>query len=145
MAVAGITLAVFLHNSPHAGTTAGVRSTTSIAQQSAAQSQQPNATQKVLFSSTPYYPYAYLISTPNLSSGAKAALSGFRLADAQNANGTTTYTITLASSGASQIVTLDKGYSLYIIETSYGDDGIGSDYSLADDGFVVVNQSGYLS
>jgi hypothetical protein len=51
----------------------------------------------------------------------------------------------LVSSGASQVVTLDKGYSLYIIETSYGDDGIGSDYSLADDGFVVVNQSGYLS
>ncbi len=145
IAVAGVTFVVFLHNPAHAGAATGARVTTSIIQQSAAQSQQPNATQKVLFSSTPYYPYAYLISTPNLSSGAKAALSGFKLSNSQNANGTSTYTITLASSGASQVVTLGNGYSLYVIETSYGDDGIGGDYSLADDGFVVVNQSGYLS
>jgi hypothetical protein len=115
-----------------------------IPQQSAAQSQQSNSSQKILFSSTPYYNYAYLISTANISNGAKAALSGFNLSETKLSNGTSEYKITLSATGASQVLYLKKGYNLYMIEASYGDDGLGNEYSISDDGFVVVNQSGYL-
>ena len=51
----------------------------------------------------------------------------------------------LEGSGQSQSITLKPNYKLYIIETTFGDDGFHFDSSLGDDGFVIVNQNGYIA
>ncbi len=98
----------------------------------------------VFFSSTPYYPYAYQIFPGNMSQQARAAMSGFALRAAALPNGSTNVTISLMSTSQNQSIVLGQGYSLYIIETTFGDDGYNAEYSLGDDGFIVVNQSGYV-
>ncbi len=98
----------------------------------------------ILFANTQYAPFAYLVSSGTLSSGAQAALSGFNLSRAQYNNGTVKMTITLTANGGSQIVTLKPGYKLYIIEASFGDDSFGGESNLGDDGFVEVSPNGYI-
>ncbi len=98
----------------------------------------------VLFSSTPYLQYAYLISGGNLSQEAKAALTGFNMTSDFLSNGTEEIRIAIQGSGQNQTIMLDPGYKLYIIETTFSDDSYGFDASLGDDGLVMVNQTGYV-
>lgn len=104
----------------------------------------PSNTTGPLFSSTPYARFAYLISNSTLSSQAQAALSGFNLTRTQYSNGTVGIGITLISSGSKQLVSLNPGYNLYIIETSFGDDSFGGESNLGDDGLVEVSPNGYI-
>ena len=104
---------------------------------------------RVLFSTSPEYSYAYLISTPTLSSNAKAALDGFKLTIKQNADGTTTYTLNASKQGypnSNQEYTLKKGEKLYFLERSMKDDNTTSDedYYLADDTGIIVDSNGYV-
>ncbi|MDE1768230.1 MAG: hypothetical protein KGH67_02015 [Candidatus Micrarchaeota archaeon] len=97
-----------------------------------------------LFASSPYAQYAYLISNDTLSQQAHAALAGFNLSNTKLANGTRKITIALQGTSQNQMLMLRPGYKLYIIETTFGDDGYGFDSSLGDDGFVLVNNTGYI-
>ena len=59
------------------------------------------------------------------------------------ANGTARVTVILKATGQNQTITLNKGYKLYLAKTTFDGDSYGSDYSLGDDVFVIVNQMGY--
>lgn len=101
-------------------------------------------TSKVLFSTSQYAQYSYLISTDNLSQQAKAALSGYNLSTSILANGSRSITISLVGTSANQTIILKPGYKLYIVETTFGDDSFGRDSNLGDDGFLLVDPNGYI-
>lgn len=105
-----------------------------------------NATvqQKILFSSTQYAPYSYLIYPGVISQQAKAALAGFNLSTSILKNGSINVTITIKNISQKQSMIIKSGDNLYIVETTFGDDGYNNDYSLGDDGFIIVNSSGYV-
>lgn len=98
----------------------------------------------VLFNSTQYARYAYLISSPTLSQQAKSALAGFNLTRTQLANNTVVIGLTPTGSNQVQDINVLPGEKLYFIETTFGDDGFGYDSSLGDDGVVLVNQMGMV-
>lgn len=106
---------------------------------------QPNSSQSApLFSSEPYYSSSYLIAPGNLSQQSRTALDGYNMVVDRLANGYENITLSVGGTKASGVLALSPGSKLYIVETSFGDDGPGYDGSLADDGFVVVNQNGYV-
>jgi hypothetical protein len=94
-----------------------------------------------LFSSESYYPYSYLIAPGNLSQQSKSALDGYTMTVSQTPAGEN---VTISLSGRSVVTSLVNGEKLYIVETSFGDDAPGFEGSTADDGFVVVDQNGYV-
>jgi len=137
VAIAVIGIAVFLTG----GGTRGTPSTTYI--NSTAQAASNSSA--ILFANTQYSPFAYLISSATLSSQAQAAISGFSLSRSSSQNRTTTLTLTYLADGSKQVISLKPQYKLYFIETSFGDDGFGSESSLGDDGVVMVDPSGYVA
>ena len=146
-AVAGLLVVTGLaaiYYSSHNGTAGSAPLATSQATSAAPTAYSRPNSSATLFSSTPYYPYSYLISSQPLSQQAKSALSGFNMTTNLLANGTSKVTIMLKGTTQSETIMLKTGYSLYIIEATLGDDGYSFDASLGDDGFVVVNQSGYV-
>ena len=104
----------------------------------------PNSS-KTLFASTQYAPYAYVVYPNPISQQAQAALAGFNLTTATLQNGSVGVTLTITGTNQHQSLTLKPNYRLYIIETTFGDDGFHFDSSFGDDGFVVVDQNGYLA
>jgi hypothetical protein len=94
-----------------------------------------------LFSSEPYYGYSYLIAPGSLSPQATAALDGYAMAVKNSTSGEN---VTISYSGRSASANLQSGEKLYIVETSFGDDAPGYEGSPADDGFVVIDASGYV-
>lgn len=100
---------------------------------------------QTLFSSTPYYKFAHLISTSNLSSAAKVALTGFKMSSTKNSNGSVSYV--LARSGYPNLTyTVEPGDKLYMIDVYPTDDHTvtDTDYVPKDDTAVVVNAQGYV-
>ncbi len=110
---------------------------------SGAASQQSNNT-GTLFSSEPYYGYSYLIAPGSVSQQAKIALDGYNMTSSQQANGTESVTLKVVGTNRNVTGTLSAGEKLYIVETSFGDDGPNYEGSFGDDGFVVVSQGGYV-
>ncbi len=100
---------------------------------------------KVLFANTQYAPYSYQVYPGPLSQQAQAALSGFSMKNTTLQNSSVIVTLTVVGSGQQQTVVLQPGYKLYIVEATFGDDSFRSDYSLGDDGFVVVDPNGYVA
>lgn len=97
-----------------------------------------------LFSATKYWSYAYLISgnaTPPASG--RAATSDFHLADSALGNGSVEYTMTFSSTGAAYNVTVGPGEKLYYIDMTLADDSNNYESFPGDDGYAVVNASGY--
>lgn len=137
VAVGGILFAAFGHGGVGQMAASGGGSTTAAQSGSAG-----NSTQ--LFANSQYAPYAYLISQPPLSQQTNAALAGFKVSSIQLANGSTQMTLSVNGSNANQTVTLGKGYKMYFIETTFGDDTFGHESSLGDDGYIVVNPAGYV-
>lgn len=99
----------------------------------------------VLFSQSQYFSYSYLVSSANLSQQAKSALAGYNLTRTPLGNGSVNITISQAGSSNGQRVTLQPGYKMYIVETSFGDDSFGKDFSYSDDGFLIVDPNGYIA
>jgi hypothetical protein len=100
---------------------------------------------QVKLADTPYANSAYLISSDTLSPEAQQAISGFSINKQTNSDGTTTINlIALNPEYQNQSYTLQSGQSLYFIETSWGDDGNGSETFLGDDHAVVVDSNGYI-
>ena len=99
----------------------------------------------VKFSDLPVSSASVQIAPGPLSDAAKAALSGFTMSSAQQSDGSLLVTLTETQRGASNQVTLKPGQTLYFIETSYGDDPLpNGETSLGDDGYMVVDQNGYV-
>lgn len=99
----------------------------------------------VKFSDMPVAAAAVQIAPGTLSDAAKAALSGFTMDSVQQADGSLLVTLTETQRGMSNQITLKPGQALYFIETSYGDDPLpNGETSLGDDGYVVVDQNGYV-
>ncbi len=142
IAVAFASIVLFLHFSSPAPNQSSSSNTAYVP--TSAQLQPSSNSSSVLFSSTQYYPYSYLISSSNLSSAAQSALAGFRLSRMQMQNGSVEVNISLSNGGQGNSVVLKPGYRLYVIEASFGDDGYGFDSSLGDDAFVMVNPNGYI-
>lgn len=136
-------LAAFMLYGHASGNGAGFRSNAAYVTTSITPSHTGSSSQ-VLFSSTPYFQYAYLISGSNLSQEAKAALTGFNMTSDFLSNGTEEIRVAIQGSGQNQTILLDSGYKLYIVETTFSDDSYGFDASLGDDGLVMVNQTGYV-
>ncbi len=112
-------------------TTSGNNTTTSV---------QSNAT---MFNNTQYAAHSYLISgNVNLSTYG-AATSDFNLTSVTEANSTTIYTISYKDISASYNVTLKSGQKLYYIDMFPTDDSA-SDHTTADDGYAIVNATGYV-
>lgn len=99
---------------------------------------------RVLFASSQYAPYSYLVSSPTISPQAQAALAGYNLSRSVLQNGTVKMRISIPGTSANQTLMLAPTDKLYVVETSFGDDGYGYEGSYGDDGFIVVNQTGYL-
>ncbi len=100
---------------------------------------------KTLFSSTQYAPYSYVIYPGPISQQAQSALAGFNLTSTTLQNSSTEIKLTLVGTGQSQSILLNPNYKLYIVETTFGDDGYHFDSSLGDDGFVIVDPNGYVA
>ena len=86
----------------------------------------------------------YLISGNAIKSPAYNRVTGdLNLTSVQLANGATEYMMNFGS-GVTYNVTIDKGDNLYYIDTSFGDDNPSYDAALGDDGYAVINSTGYL-
>ncbi len=112
---------------------------------SVASGQNTSNTNLVKLADTPYANSAYLISSNTLSPEAQQAISGFNINKQTNSDGTTTINlVAINPEYQNQSYTLQSGQSLYFIETSWGDDGNGSENFLGDDHAVVVDSNGYI-
>ncbi len=100
---------------------------------------------KTLFSSTQYSQYAYQVYPGPMSQQAQSALAGFNITSFVLPNNTAKVTLTFLGTNQNQSIALRPNYKLYIIETTFGDDGFHFDSSLGDDGFVVVDPNGYVA
>lgn len=98
----------------------------------------------ILFSATQYASYSYQIYPGPMSSQARAAFSGYNMSTSTLVNGSVLINITVNGMPNHQSVVVKPNYKLYIIETSMGDDSPNFDSSLGDDGFALVNATGYL-
>ncbi len=96
-----------------------------------------------LFKNSPYFYYSYLVWTNNTPESS-VAMAGFLLYNKTLKNGSVELTLSAKNYGVSKQINLSRTDSLYIIDTSLGEDFGSSDTSLADDGFVVVNSTGYV-
>ncbi len=114
-------------------------------QKSTAQNQTNTNSSKVLFASTQYAPYSYQIYPSPISQQAQSALAGFNITSTALQNSSTEVKLSLSGTNQYQTLILKPNYKLYIIETTFGDDGYRFDSSLGDDGFVVVDPNGYVA
>jgi hypothetical protein len=137
--VTAIAAAVAMSGGHSTRAASGVQSSISAPNQTATNSS------RVLLSSTQYSQYAYQIYPGPLSQQAQSALAGFNVTTTVAQNGSTKISLALSGSNQYQYVSLKPGYKLYIIETAFGDDGYHFDSSLGDDGFVMVDQNGYIT
>ncbi|MDE2030956.1 MAG: hypothetical protein KGI58_01705 [Patescibacteria group bacterium] len=104
-----------------------------------------NTTTPELFSNSPLFPYAHLISTPTFDTDTQKALTGFTVTKNTLADGSTQ--ITLNSQNAeyhSQTYVVKEGEKLYFIEKSYGDDSNNQERFLRDDTAILVGANGYI-
>lgn len=100
-----------------------------------------NAAQKL--NDSPFAQYSYRIFPGPLSQQAILALAGFQMQNTTYQNGTTRVAFYVNGAPVENI-TVQKNYSIYIVETSYGDDRGNYDGSLGDDALLLVNQTGYI-
>ena len=97
------------------------------------------------FSSSRYAASSYLISgNATLSSSGQIATGDFNLTEKPIANGSVEYSIKFDESGTVYNVTVGSGDRLYYIDSNLADDMKGADLSLGDDGYAVVNATGYV-
>ncbi|MDE1856929.1 MAG: hypothetical protein KGH98_02475 [Candidatus Micrarchaeota archaeon] len=114
-------------------------------QQGAQASGQPVSSSKTLLASTQYAAYSYQIYPGPLSQQAQSALAGFSMNATQLQNSSAKIRLTLTGTSQNQTLVLGPGHKLYIVETTFSDDAFNYDSSLGDDGFIVVDQNGYIS
>jgi hypothetical protein len=98
-----------------------------------------------LFSSYSLAQYSYLISgNATLSPSGKVATEDFNLTSTALANGSVSYSMKFAETGVTYSVTVGNGDKLYWIDTNLADDSPKADVFTGDDGYAVVNSTGYI-
>ena len=142
--IVGIALIAFSGHHGNAGTLINSGGSTQATVASTPNQTTTNSS-KTLFASTQYYPYSYAIYPSPISQQGQAALAGFNLTATPLQNGSTEIKLMLIGTNQYQSIVLKPNYKLYIIETTFGDDGYRFDSSLGDDGFVVVDPNGYVA
>ncbi len=97
------------------------------------------------FAGSNYSEIAHLLYGPNQTS-IKFEAPGFNESITDLSSGAVNITFTkLGNVGYNVVFTVPKGYSLYYLEGSYGDDNPPTgEYSLIDDGIILVNPQGYV-
>lgn len=99
----------------------------------------------LLFNGSQYAQYAYLISgNAALSAAGIAATADFNITHSQLQNGSAEYFLKSRATGIVYNATVGPGSGLYFIDTNTADDYPTSDASTVDDGYAVVNASGYI-
>ena len=97
------------------------------------------------FAGSNYSEIAHLLYGPNQTS-IKFEAPGFNESLTDLSSGAVNITFRkLGNVGYNVVFTVPKGYSLYYLEGSYGDDNPPTgEYSLIDDGVILVNPQGYI-
>ncbi len=97
------------------------------------------------FAGSNYSEIAHLLYGPKQTS-IKFEAPGFNESVTDLSSGGVSFTFTkLGNVGFDVTFTVPNGYSLYYLEGSYGDDNPPTgEYSLIDDGVILVNQQGYV-
>ena len=97
------------------------------------------------FAGSNYSEIAHLLYGPNQTS-IKFVAPGFNESVTDLSSGAVNITFRkLGNVGYNVAFTVPKGYSLYYLEGSYGDDNPPTgEYSLIDDGVILVNPQGYV-
>ena len=97
------------------------------------------------FAGSNYSEIAHLLYGPNQTS-IKFEAPGFNESLVDLSSGAVNITFRkLGNVGYNLVFTVPKGYSLYYLEGSYGDDSPPTgEYSLIDDGVILVNPQGYV-
>lgn len=99
-----------------------------------------------LWSNSPYNPYAYLISgNATLSANGRVATFDFTLKTISLSNSSIVYSMTFVDTGAIYNVTIAPGSKLYFVDTNLADDNQNFDSLPRDDGYAVVNSTGYVT
>jgi len=97
------------------------------------------------FSSFQYASSSYLMSgNATLSASGKIATGDFNTTTTSFPNGSTKYSLKFDEIGTVYNVTIGRGDKLYYIDTNLADDMKGADASFGDDGYAVVNSTGYI-
>jgi hypothetical protein len=104
-----------------------------------------NASSQELFNNSQYAPYAYMIY-PNVdqSAAAQVAISDFNMSIRNSPNDSVNLTMTFTDTGASYSVIVKPTDKLYFIDRNLGDDSAGRDGTGGDDGYILVNSTGYI-
>ena len=104
-----------------------------------------NASGQTRFAGSSYSQIAHILYGPNQTTVGFEA-PGFNENITNLSAGTVNVTFTkLGNVGLDATFTVPKGYSLYYLEGSYGDDSPPTgEYSLIDDGVILVSQTGYV-
>lgn len=97
-----------------------------------------------LLSSTQYASLAYKIYPGTPNSKTKLATTGFSIQVKSSGNHEVLSVGLAGSSSPPQTSTIQKGDSVYFVETTLGDDSGNSDYSGGDDGVIVTNPQGRI-
>lgn len=97
------------------------------------------------FSSFQYASSAYLISgNATMSASGKVATEDFNLTTTPLENGSIEYSIKFDGRGGRYNITISHDDKLYYIDTNLADDMPGADASIGDEGYAVVNSTGYV-
>jgi hypothetical protein len=106
---------------------------------------QAKTNSSLLFNDSQYAQYAYLISgNATLSAAGIAATADFNITHSKLQDGAAEYFLKARATGIVYNATVGPGSRLYFIDTNTADDYPTSDASTVDDGYAVVNASGYI-
>lgn len=97
-----------------------------------------------LFAESQFYSYAYQIYPGPLSQDAQYAVEDMTLTNQTLSNGDVNVTIAPSGPAASVSIMLHPGEKLYFTDLTFADENPAADYNLQDDGYVVVDQNGYI-
>ncbi len=103
-------------------------------------------TSAILFSSSQYAHMAYVLY-PSTPGSAQYQAAGFNVSITQAVNGSIVAMISsLSDPTVNSTFTFNNTDTLYFIDSSLGDDSPPSgEYSLGDDGVILVNSTGYIT
>lgn len=98
------------------------------------------------FNGSKYASYAYMLY-PNRSdsAGAQVAMSDFNESIQTLQNGSASVTMNFTDTHAVYTVTVKQGFRLYFLDRNLGDDSASRDATGGDDGYLLVDPSGYIT
>lgn len=103
----------------------------------------------VLFNNSQYVSYAYMLypkkEVYTISTNAKIATSDFNYSFQDLTNGSVNLTLKFVDTHAVYSIILNRNYKFYYLDKNLADDNPTSDTSNNDDGYLIVNTTGYIT